>query len=133
MIVVDTHALVWYLTGPDRLSPTALDALRVAEDEEGIIVPAMVLAEVGQLSVLKRRGFIATDYQVVKDAVLSIDVPGLNLVAFTASAAALVVDLAETIRDPFDLCVTATAVDLGLPLVTTDRIIANSGALQTIW
>jgi len=134
VIVTDTHSLVWYLTGPDHLSPAALDALRKAEDEDGgIIVPAMLLAEVGQLAVLKRRGFVATDYHVVRDAVLSPDVPGLTLAPFTASAAEHVFTLAETLRDPFDLCITATAVDLGLPLVTADRIISASGAVSTVW
>jgi len=36
-VVCDTHALVWYLTGPERLSQPATEALEAAVDS-GIIV-----------------------------------------------------------------------------------------------
>ena len=44
--VVDTHALVWYLSGNKRLSPTARAIFEAAERGETLlIVSAIVVAE----------------------------------------------------------------------------------------
>jgi PIN domain nuclease of toxin-antitoxin system len=37
------------------------------------------------------------------------------------------------LRDPFDRFIVATAAQMRLPLVTTDRAIAAAGAVETIW
>lgn len=37
------------------------------------------------------------------------------------------------LRDPFDRSILATALDLGLPLVTADRAIAGTKAVEIIW
>lgn len=49
--VLDTHALYWYWTEPDRLGPTADSAFRALERREGIgLVPFIVVAELHHLA-----------------------------------------------------------------------------------
>ena len=58
-IVVDTHAIIWYLVEPDRLSQVALNALEGAISAgEPIYISAISLIEICYL-IEKRR--IATD------------------------------------------------------------------------
>lgn len=46
MFVVDTHALVWYLTGDDRLGDTAEHLLEQADRGEAkVVIPTIVMAE----------------------------------------------------------------------------------------
>jgi PIN domain nuclease of toxin-antitoxin system len=42
-VVSDSHALLFYLLTPARLSERALDALQAAEDDEGIVVSTATL------------------------------------------------------------------------------------------
>jgi len=45
--VTDTHGLVWYLTGDEKLSKSARQVFENAESGEDIIViPSIVLAEI---------------------------------------------------------------------------------------
>lgn len=46
MFVADTHALVWYLTGDDRLGDTAEQLLRQADSGDvSVVIPTIVMAE----------------------------------------------------------------------------------------
>jgi PIN domain nuclease of toxin-antitoxin system len=44
-VVADSHAIVWYLQGSDRLSRPAADALERAERTEGIVVSVATLID----------------------------------------------------------------------------------------
>lgn len=44
-VVADSHALIFYLSIPDRLSDLALDTLGQAEDSDGIVVSAVALGD----------------------------------------------------------------------------------------
>jgi len=46
LFVADTHALVWYLTGDERLGDTAEQLLRQADSGEvSVVIPTIVMAE----------------------------------------------------------------------------------------
>lgn len=52
--VIDTHALIWYLTSSSKLSKKAREIIQKAERGEGIIiVPTIVLAEL--LSICEKK------------------------------------------------------------------------------
>jgi PIN domain nuclease of toxin-antitoxin system len=51
----------------------------------------------------------------------------------TTAAHVLIADELRFTRDPFDALIVATARDLGLPLVTRDAQIRESGAVRAIW
>ena len=133
-VVADTHALVWYLLDDSdrRLSPAALTALEQAESTDGIAVS--VASVVDLWYVIRTRGTF-TDDQLNEVLGLLHD-PKTSL-----EAAPITLDVTAEFRqiprdalgDPWDRFITATAMALGLPLVTRDRRIRESGLVETIW
>ncbi len=133
-VVADTHALVWYLLDdPDRrLSPAAITALERAESTDGIAVS--VASVVDLWYVIRTRGTF-TDEQL--DQVLGL----LHDSETSLEAAPITLDVTAAFRqiprdalgDPWDRFITATAMALGLPLVTRDGRIRESGLVDTIW
>lgn len=130
-LVLDTHAFVWMLMSPERLSETARRAVEqaVASADE-IAVPAICLVEVAYL--LERRRLPSEDWERIEGALT--DPLGVMVVA------PLDLDVATTLRrvpaaavpDMPDRIIAATALHLGWPLVTRDRQIATA-PLSTIW
>ncbi len=133
-VVADTHALVWYLLDdPDRrLSAAAITALEQAESTDGIAVS--VASVVDLWYVIRTRGTF-TDEQLdqvvglLHDPKTSLESEPITLVV-TAAFRQIPRD---ALGDPWDRFITATAMALGLPLVTRDRRIRESGLVDTIW
>ena len=133
-VVADTHALVWYLLDdPDRrLSPAALAALERGESTDGIAVSVATVVDLWY--VIRTRGTF-TDEQL--DQVLGL----LRDPETSLEAEPITLDVAAAFRqiprdalgDPWDRFITATAMALGLPLVTRDGRIRESGLVDTIW
>lgn len=133
-VVADTHALAWYLLDdPDRrLSPAALAALEDAESTDGI---AVSVASVIDLWYVIRTRRTLTDDQL--DQVLDL----LHDPESSLEAEPITLDVAAAFRqiprdalsDPWDRFITATAMALGLPLVTRDRRSTELGLVETIW
>lgn len=133
-VVADTHALVWYLLDdPDRrLSPDARTALEQAESTDGIAVS--VASVVDLWYVIRTRGTF-TDDQLDQVVALVLD-PETSLEAepITLDVTATFRQIPrDTLGDPWDRFITATAMALGLPLVTRDGRIRESGLVDTIW
>ena len=131
-VVADTHALVWYLVEPERLSQVALDALEgsIAAGEP-VYISAISLIEICYL-IEKRR--IATDLLQRILAVLNDPNPSLVVVPIdlAISIAIREIDL-DTVPDMPDRIIAATALHLNLPLVTRDQKIQAEGAIVTVW
>jgi PIN domain nuclease of toxin-antitoxin system len=105
-VAVDTHAIVWYLSADAQLSaraPAVLDA--ATEAGEFIHVPSICLVE---LTYLVEKGRL----QVVADALETVS--------------------RREVPDLPDRIVSATAVALGVPLISRDGKIRSS-QVQTIW
>ncbi|SNR52600.1 type II toxin-antitoxin system VapC family toxin [Blastococcus mobilis] len=135
-IVGDTHALVWFLEGDERLSARAREVLEQAQQDpdDGIVLS---LASRLDLHYLHRKGRLSSDdvrriWAVTED--LSSNISSGPITAPVVAH----FDAAElaALRDPWDRLITATAIDLGLPLVTKDRAITTigeAGAVEIIW
>jgi PIN domain nuclease of toxin-antitoxin system len=130
-VAVDTHTIVWYLNNDPRLFPPAYKALDEATvDGQVIHVPSICVVE---LTYFAEKGRIpkAARERLVK----ALDDP-----ATTCRLAPLdrsVVDALELVSrndvpDLPDRIVCATALSLGVPLVTRDGKIRNS-QVHTIW
>jgi PIN domain nuclease of toxin-antitoxin system len=133
-VVADSQALVRYLVDPARLSEPALDALLAAEDSDGVIVSAATLADLWYASQKTSSAPIAPGvFEHIQDTVLD---PATNLVLQPISVATMryfdVVPLND-LRDPFDRFILATAIQLSVPLVTSDRAISNTKTVEIIW
>lgn len=60
--------------------------------------------------------------------------PKIELLPFTAAAAVRAASLGGSFPgDPADRFIVGTALEMGVPIVTRDRRISNSGLTATIW
>ena len=129
--VTDTHALIHHVTGREkRLGRRARSTYeRVDRGVDTILVPFTVLEEVMLLS---EAGKISLPLPF-RDLVISLAQAdnfdlGVNDAQLLIEAAALV-----SIRDPFDRLIVAQARIAGLPLITGDGRIHDSGLVRTVW
>jgi PIN domain nuclease of toxin-antitoxin system len=130
-VVVDTHAFVWYLLSPARLSQIARDTLaQAAAKGDRIYVPAIVLVEVCYL--VDKGRFQPQDLDALIAAIA--DPNGGFVVAPLDQQTALAVRNVDrsTVPDMPDRIIAATALALGLPLITRDNKIKASN-VATIW
>ncbi|MGO8790205.1 MAG: type II toxin-antitoxin system VapC family toxin [Terriglobia bacterium] len=129
MILLDTHALVWTVADPKRLSAPALAAIRKARKADGLAVSAITLWEI---AALLARGRIQA-YGTL-EASLELLTEGVTVRPITAEIASLAAQFPKDYpRDPADRLIGATARAEGLQLVTRDELIRQSNLLQTIW
>lgn len=129
MILLDTHALVWAVAAPNRLSRTAEAAIRRARAKDGVAISAITLWE---LANLVARGRIQA-YGTV-EASLRLLSEGVTVRPLTAEIAALTTQFPDDYPwDPADRIIGATARAEGLVLVTRDERIRGSPLLKTLW
>src|SRR3972149_10636329 len=129
--VTDPHALIHHVTDRKRrLGRRAGDIFdRADRGLDTIIVPFTVLEEVLLLSEI-RRIHIPLPF---RDFVISLDKAdncdlGVNDTSILLEAATF-----TTIRDPYDRMIIAQARVAGLPLITGDDKIHDSGLVRTVW
>jgi PIN domain nuclease of toxin-antitoxin system len=130
-VVPDTHTLIWSLFEPSRLSVAAKMALTDAEAAGAPIYISSV--SIVELRYLVDKGkFTEADYdavlKVLRDPATAPIVASLD----TENADALKQIARADVPDMPDRIIAATALYLGLPLVTRDSQIQASG-IPTIW
>jgi len=129
VIVLDTHAWLWWLAEPSKLSPAARHAI---DDAETIGVSAISAWE---LAMLVRRGRISLDRDVatwVRQALAPRRVTAHPLTADVAIAAGLL-DADRFPGDPADRFIYATAQAHRARLVTRDEQIRAFDARVAVW
>lgn len=133
MIVLDTHVIIWFVQGDDKLGPVAAQLVRDAARKEAAIVSTITFWEI---AMLYRRGRLALpqpaeewldEFCVRSDALVS---EVSREIAITAG------ELSEDIHgDPADRIIIATAIHHGCPVLTADRAIlgySERGQVRTI-
>ncbi|MES2209777.1 MAG: type II toxin-antitoxin system VapC family toxin [Chloroflexota bacterium] len=132
-ILLDTHALLWWQAGGDRLSPGAARAIR---DAEGIFVSPLSCWEI---TTLQRQGKIELDREPLTWVQALLRTPGVEVAGLSPTAAAWAgaLDSNRFPGDPIDRMLYATAMDLRIPLVTKDeRLTAFAraeGTVDIVW
>jgi PIN domain nuclease of toxin-antitoxin system len=130
-VVVDTHALLWYLLGSDRLSTTARREIdRALAAGDAVRIASVTLVE---LTYPVEKGRLPVVAQTRLSAMLDAPDSGLVLAPLDRQVADSVERVArDQVPDMPDRIIAATALHLGLPLVTRDgRIRATN--VQTVW
>jgi len=133
-VVADSHALIFYLFLPHRLTERALEALGQAEDSEGVVVSAATLGDLWYASHKSGpRSLAPGAYESLRHTVLD-PATKFEVAAITAETMEHFerVPLAE-LADPFDRFILATAAQLRLPLVTADRAVTAAGVAEILW
>ncbi|HKU81276.1 MAG TPA: type II toxin-antitoxin system VapC family toxin [Candidatus Tumulicola sp.] len=122
MILLDTHALVWYRAGA-RLRKGAMEAIAGSSKRGQIAVSSISAWEIGMLSARGRLdlGMPVADY--MRELFRRSDV---HEVPVTVPIAVRAAELSETFGgDPADQILLATAIELDCPIVTRDRRIVE--------
>jgi len=130
-MVLDTHAVLWYLTNPTLLSEKALEAIRrTLEEGRPIFISAVSILEVVYLVEKARlpEAALARIMDALSSRSASISCISLDIVI--AMAARKIPR--DSVPDMPDRIIAATALHMGLPLVTRDSQIRSSG-IDTIW
>lgn len=132
-VVADTHALVWYLDAPHELSGAGVAALDAAADAAGehVVISAITLVEVRYLV---EKGRLKAD--VLARIEQELDEPDPIIIIAPLDRAtynALTSVPRETVPDMPDRIIAATALNLGLSLVTRDADIRSLTNVRTIW
>ncbi|MCA6587056.1 MAG: type II toxin-antitoxin system VapC family toxin [Pseudanabaena sp. M090S1SP1A06QC] len=131
-VVADTHTIIWYLRSPEKLSTNAVNALDNAlNNGESIFISAISLVEMNYL-VEKNRIPTSSLEQLLQ----LIDDPLVNLVVIpldTPVAKAFTQIPRKIVPEMGDRIIAATALYLGLPLVTKDHKISNLSNIQIVW
>lgn len=130
MIVLDTHAVLWLLTLPEKLSTRASKAIeQVRRDNKGLAIASVTLYELA-CGVSGNRMRVHGRLEAVLEQIERL----LTVIPLTPAVAAQAARLPDNFpRDPFDRIIAATALVHGAPLVTADGQIRSSGAVVTIW
>jgi PIN domain nuclease of toxin-antitoxin system len=130
-VVADTHVLVWYLTAPKRLSPAAGVALDAASSPGSVIcVSAISLVEIRYL--VEKGTLPAAVQERIDEALDAPDVAVWVAPVDREVARSLAQVPWSDVPDMPDRIIAATALALGVPLVTRDGRIRTS-AVPTIW
>ena len=129
MIVLDTHAWLWWASDRRRLSPHARQAIDGA-DRLGVCT-----ISAWEVALLVEHGRIALDRDVrawVRQALALERVQPLTLADETAVDAALL-EREQFGADPADRIIFATARRAGAQLVTKDEAMRRFDPARTLW
>jgi len=128
VIVLDTHAWVWWLSKPEKLGVKAERAISRADK---IGIPAICAWEVAMKAEAKKLRFDRA-YDTWIDEALAAD-PRIELVSLLTRVAVEAVRLSWDHGDPADRMIVASARVLGAQLVTSDEAIRESRLVRCVW
>jgi len=132
MIVLDTHAWIWFINSPDELGRRAAAAIdKARENGEELHVSCISTWEIHMLAARSRLSLgIAPEVWVTRCEKLSfLRFHAINNVIARMS----VTDCANMHPDPADRMIVATALYLGATVVTRDSKIHDCGLVKTVW
>ena len=128
MIVLDTHAWIWWSSAPQKLSARARRAIDEAKD---LAVSAISLWEVAMLAAKSR---LELDRDVGLWMRQALATPRVRLIPLSVDIAVRSTSLGRAFQgDPADRLVVATALELNAALVTKDDRIRSWEKIVTVW
>jgi len=130
--VADTHALIWPLYSDPKLSPMAQRLFARADaGDETILVPTIVLVEIIYLAEKKR---IPTDAVQRALAPLSAGADNYQIAPLDMQVVEALPRISrEAVPELPDRLIAATALSLGVPLISRDLSLARLSQISVIW
>jgi PIN domain nuclease of toxin-antitoxin system len=125
--LLDTHALLWWLDGDERLSLPARAFLADAGNE--VLVSA---ASAWEIATKARIGKLPGALEVAADVLGCLRRQGFSALAITVSDGQRAGALSGPHKDPFDRMLIAQALALDVPLVTNEVLFEQYG-VRRLW
>lgn len=126
-LLLDTHALVWWLEDSPRLAPRVAELVKSPENQ--ILVSAVSAYEAAYKH---RRGRWPEVGPLVAVFEAIVTAQGFDLLPLSAAHAIHAGAFPREHRDPFDRMLVAQAMVEGVALVSKDRQLAALGA-EVVW
>jgi PIN domain nuclease of toxin-antitoxin system len=114
-LLLDTHTLLWFLTGDSSLSERARDAI-----EDSANVAHVSAASLWEVAIKSSLGKLKLPAPYVDIFPRQLDTNGVGLLPITPAHCSVLLTLPFHHRDPFDRLLLAQAKAEGLTLVTDD-------------
>ncbi|MES9862900.1 MAG: type II toxin-antitoxin system VapC family toxin [Candidatus Thiodiazotropha sp. LLP2] len=132
MIVLDTHALIWWVSGDDKLSPQARKLIEKEQTGDGQILVSAISA--WEIAMLVTKGRLALTMDI-DDWLMTVEsIEGVVFVSVDSDVAVQSVRLpGEFHPDPADRIIVALARHHSVPLVTADAKIQANRHVKTVW
>lgn len=127
-LLIDAHALLWWLSGDERLSERARERIQAAEE------PLLGAGTVAEIAIKRSLGKLPVEAQWPEE----VQADGIGLLAIVWSHIAHLQALpfvhinGREHRDPFDRLLVAQAIGERIPIVTRDPAVAAYG-VPVLW
>jgi PIN domain nuclease of toxin-antitoxin system len=129
-LVLDTHAWVWWISKPEKLSRDQRSAIDRARRRGSDTLLLSVISG-WEVALLVQGGRLRLPTQLEAWLEQAMTIPGLEVAPLTVPIIAGAARLAA-LRDPADMLIVATALHFGAPLVTSDDRIEDAGLVRVI-
>lgn len=131
MIVLDTHALVWWIGSPEKLSDKARRVIERTIKTKEVFVSSISIWEIALLST---KGRLTLTMDVERWIELIEQIPGLQFVPVDNRIALSSVTLPGRLHpDPADRMIISTARFLGARVITSDTKIRQYRHVRSTW
>jgi len=128
MILLDTHAWLWWVSKPSELSRAARQSIG---GESRIGVSAISCLEV---ATLVAKGRISVDRDTLEWLETVLAMPKVELIPLTPLVAVKATQLGNDFPgDPADRVIAAISILESAPLITKDSRIRDYAAVKTVW
>ncbi len=131
MIVLDTHALIWFIDSPERLGEKSLSEINKQRKLDSVYVSCI---SVWEIYMLERRGRLRLSIDSAIWVSRCEQLSFLRFMPVDNDIARLSVQLPDPMHpDPADRIIVATANYLGAKLITKDQKLLDYPHVRTLW
>ncbi|TVP60065.1 MAG: type II toxin-antitoxin system VapC family toxin [Halomonadaceae bacterium] len=133
MIVLDTHALIWWINGDSQLSANAKAAIDHQQaSEDGVILVSAITA--WEIAMLVGRDRLILTMSVDDWLDIARDIEGVRFVPIDNAIGVESTRLpGEFHKDPADRMIVALARHVNAPLITADEKIRAYKYVRSVW
>lgn len=130
-VLADSHAILWQSQRSPELSVLAADALLEAEETDGVIVSVASLVDLWYVT-QTTKGISDAELLSLREQINASPELSLHPIDEDIAYATTAIPR-DTLADPWDRFIVATAKVLDIALVTRDTAIRDSKLVPTIW